>query len=238
MMVPVGRLTIVRTFSKSDLVRAMSFVSIPALLAPCWTNRGGLIVGYLHWRVIFFVNIRLGFWVCHGLPASSDYHEEHRNPLDVGGLICLGLHCAAFLCAGGFWEHTLTARKCWLAWRLQPFFWRATVCTRREPGFPCWRLTLFRIRTFRSAVNGNFLTALALAGIPFLFPLLYQVGSALLHSVRPADDAAGHRSDEPEDDDTRNSGEGWIPGVLISNTLLIGLLIFVFSSIGMSTLFG
>jgi len=57
MMVPVGRLTIVRTFSKSDLVRAMSFVPIPALIGPMLGPiAGGLIVGYLHWRVIFFVN--------------------------------------------------------------------------------------------------------------------------------------------------------------------------------------
>jgi hypothetical protein len=75
------------------------------------------------------------------------------------------------------------------------------------------RLTLFRIRTFRSSVNGNFLTRLGIGGIPFLFPLLYQVGLGLdSDSIRSADDAAGHRGDEPEDDDALDSGEGWIPG--------------------------
>src|ERR1700732_4549186 len=64
MMVPVGRLTLVRTFPKSELVRAMSFVSIPALIAPMLGPiAGGLIVGYLHWRFIFFVKISIGF-VC------------------------------------------------------------------------------------------------------------------------------------------------------------------------------
>ena len=58
MMVPVGRLTLVRTFAKSDLLRTMSFVSIPALVAPMLGPiAGGLIVRYLHWRVIFFLNI-------------------------------------------------------------------------------------------------------------------------------------------------------------------------------------
>src|SRR6266403_1071136 len=53
MMVPVGRLTLVRTFAKSDLLRTMSFVSIPARVAPMLGPiAGGLIVGYLHWRVI------------------------------------------------------------------------------------------------------------------------------------------------------------------------------------------
>src|SRR6201985_1706911 len=56
MMVPVGRLTLVRTFAKSDLLRAMSFVSIPALIAPMLGPiAGGMIVRYLQWRFIFFV---------------------------------------------------------------------------------------------------------------------------------------------------------------------------------------
>src|ERR1700721_270592 len=61
MMVPVGRMTLVRTFSKAGLLRAMSFVSIPALVAPrLGPIAGGLIVAYLHWRFIFFVNIPIG----------------------------------------------------------------------------------------------------------------------------------------------------------------------------------
>ena len=60
-MVPVGRLTIVRTFAKSELVRAMSAVAIPGLIGPMLGPvAGGLIVGYFHWRVIFFVNIPIG----------------------------------------------------------------------------------------------------------------------------------------------------------------------------------
>src|SRR5580692_11273254 len=58
MMVPVGRLTLVRTFAKSELIRAMSFVSIPALIGPMLGPlAGGVIVRYFHWRAIFFVNI-------------------------------------------------------------------------------------------------------------------------------------------------------------------------------------
>src|SRR6202162_1239864 len=56
MMVPVGRLTLVRTFDKAELVRAMSFVSIPALVGPMLGPiAGGLIVGFFHWRIIFFL---------------------------------------------------------------------------------------------------------------------------------------------------------------------------------------
>ena len=58
MMVPVGRLTLVRTFAKSELVRAMSFVAVPALIGPMLGPiAGGLIVAYLNWRFVFFVNL-------------------------------------------------------------------------------------------------------------------------------------------------------------------------------------
>src|ERR1051325_8712490 len=61
MMVPVGRLTMVRTFAKSELIRAMSFVAIPGLIGPMLGPiAGGLIVGYFHWRVIFFVTLPIG----------------------------------------------------------------------------------------------------------------------------------------------------------------------------------
>src|ERR1700690_4493505 len=92
LMVPVGRLTIVRTFERSELVRAMSFVSIPALIGPMLGPvAGGLIVGYFHWRVIFFVNLPIGLLglalVFRRLP---DYRSERVDKLDVLGGILFG----------------------------------------------------------------------------------------------------------------------------------------------------
>ena len=88
-MVPVGRLTIVRTFAKSELIRAMSFVAIPGLIGPMLGPiAGGLIVGYLHWRVIFFINLPVGllglYLVYRLLP---DYRKEQSHPLDTVGLV-------------------------------------------------------------------------------------------------------------------------------------------------------
>src|ERR1700727_254324 len=92
MMVPVGRLTLVRTFAKADLLRAMSFVSIPALIAPMLGPiAGGLIVASLHWRFIFFLNIPIGLagliLVYLYLP---DFSEKDVKPLDLVGLILFG----------------------------------------------------------------------------------------------------------------------------------------------------
>src|SRR5271169_1708192 len=110
MMVPVGRLTMVRTFAKSELIRAMSFVAIPGLIGPMLGPiAGGLIVGYFHWRVIFFVNIPMGllglYMVYRHLP---DYRED-SHPLDVLGLILFGSGIALLsYVLEVFGEHTLS----------------------------------------------------------------------------------------------------------------------------------
>src|SRR6201998_3236523 len=88
MMVPVGRLTLVRSFAKSELIRAMSFVAIPSLIGPMvGPLAGGLILAYLNWRVIFFVILPIGIagliLVYLHLP---DYREENTKPLDILGL--------------------------------------------------------------------------------------------------------------------------------------------------------
>ena len=80
---------VICSFSESELVRVMSFVSIPALVGPMLVPvAGGLIVRYLHWRVIFFVNLSIGIlglvMVYLHLP---DYREEKTPPLDLVGLI-------------------------------------------------------------------------------------------------------------------------------------------------------
>src|ERR1700720_592839 len=114
MMVPVGRLTLVRTFAKSDLLRAMSFVSIPALVAPMLGPiAGGLIVAYLHWRFIFFVNIPIGLaglvLVYLYLP---DYREKETHPLDVVGLILFGGGIALLsYVLEVFGDHSLSVRE-------------------------------------------------------------------------------------------------------------------------------
>ncbi len=114
MMVPVGRLTMVRTFAKSELIRAMSFVAVPALVGPMLGPvAGGLIVGFLHWRMIFFINLPIGllglYFIYRHLP---DYREERIEQLDVIGLILFGSGVALLsYVLEVFGEHTLSGRE-------------------------------------------------------------------------------------------------------------------------------
>ena len=89
MMMPVGRLAIIRTFPKSELLMAMNFVIIPALIGPLLgPTVGGLIVHWLSWREIFFVNVPVGlaalFLINRHMP---DYRGDAPRPLEFTGLI-------------------------------------------------------------------------------------------------------------------------------------------------------
>ena len=238
MMVPVGRLTLVRTFAKSELVRAMSFVSIPALIAPMLGPiAGGLIVGYLHWRVIFFVNIPIGliglFLVYLHLP---DY-REHTNPLDVTGLILFGSGVALLsYVLEVFGEHTLSAREILGLLVLSILLLAGYGFHAIKAAHPLLQLTLFRIRTFRAAVVGSFVTRLGIGGIPFLFPLLYQVGlgfTPIQSGLLMIPQAIAAMSLKPAM--PRILARFGYRAVLVSNTLLMGLQTLLFATIGKGT---
>ena len=239
MMMPVGRMTLARTYGKADLVRAMSFVSIPSLVGPMiGPVAGGLIISYLHWSVVFFVNIPVGllglYFVRRYLP---DYREQQTHPLDIAGLVLFGGGIALLsYVLEVFGENTLTGPEmlgllALAAALLTGYGIRATLTA-----FPLLNLGLFRIRTFRAAVSGGFFTRLGLGGIPFLFPLLYQIGLGLspiqsgllvlpqaiasigLKTLMPAILARlGYRN------------------VLVGNTIVVGLLIMSFATVGIDT---
>jgi len=239
MMVPVGRLTLLRTFAKSELVRAMSFVAIPGLIGPMLGPiAGGLIVAYFHWRVIFFVNIPIGlaglYMVYLHLP---DYREQHTNPLDVAGLLLFGSGIGLLsYVLEVFGEHTLGGSEILGMLAVSALLLASYGFRAARTKFPLLRLSLFRIRTFRSAVSGSFFTRLGIGGIPFLFPLLYQVGlgfTPIQSGLLLMPQALAAMSLKP-----------WMPGilarvgyrgVLISNTVILGLLIVLFATIGVGT---
>jgi EmrB/QacA subfamily drug resistance transporter len=239
MMVPVGRLTLVRAFEKSDLVRVMSFVTLPALVGPMLgPMAGGLIVDYLHWRYIFFLNIPIGviglILVYLHLP---DYKAEHSPPLDIVGLILFGSGIGLLsYVLEVFGEHTLSTREILGLLGISFALIAGYILHGSEVKFPLLNLQLFRIRTFRAAVSGGFFTRLGIGGVPFLLPLLYQVGlgftpvqSGLL--IMPQAIASMSMKFYMQKLLTRLGYRS----VLISNTVLIGLLLLSFAAIGLNT---
>ncbi len=239
MMVPVGRLTLVRTFAKSELVRAMSFVAIPGLIGPMLGPiAGGLIVGYLNWRFVFFLNLPIGIagliLVYLHLP---DYRGQDVKSLDIVGLILFGSGVALLsYVLEIFGDHTLSLGEILGLLALSLTLIAGYGLHATKTAFPLLQLSLFRIRTFRASVSGSFFTRLGIGGVPFLLPLLYQVGlgfspvqSGLL--IMPQALAA-------------MSLKVFMPGildrlgyhaVLISNTIIIGLLLMLFATIGAAT---
>ncbi len=239
LMVPVGRLTIVRTFERSELVRAMTFVTIPALIGPMLGPvAGGLIVGYFHWRVIFFVNLPIGLLgLALVFRRFPNYRSDHVDKLDVlGGLLFgCGIGVLSYVLEV-FGEHALGAGAVaglfLLSLVLLASYFRHALLA----AHPLLRLGLFRIRTFRSSIAGSFITRLGAGGIPFLLPLLYQVGlgytavqSGFL--LMPQSVAAlGIRTAMPRI--LRHFG---YRRVLLANTILMGGAIALFATIGAGT---
>jgi EmrB/QacA subfamily drug resistance transporter len=179
MMVPVGRLTLVRAIDKADLIRAMSFVSIPTLVGPMLGPvAGGFLVTYLSWRMIFFVNLpigALGLYLVHRhLP---DYRTPRVAPLDGVGLILFGSGVALLsYVLEVFGEHSLSILEVSGLLGLSLVLLAGYGLHARGLAKPLLDLGLFRLRTFRCSTAGNLVTRIGAGGLPFLLPLLYQVG--------------------------------------------------------------
>ena len=239
MMVPVGRLTLVRTFAKSELIRAMSFVAIPALVGPMLGPiTGGLITGYFHWSVVFFVNIPIGlvglYLVRRHLP---DFREARTPPLDVAGLLLFssGIALLSYVLEV-FGEHGLSDAGILTLLALSAVLLAGYGLHSTHTKYPLLRLTLFKLRTFRAAVSGSFFTRVSIGGIPFLFPLLYQVGLGLtpiqsgLLMMPQAFAAMSLKFTMP-----RILARFGHRAVLVSNTAILGIQILLFATIGPGT---
>ena len=239
LMMPVGRLCIIRTFPKSELLGAMNFVVLPALIGPLLgPTVGGLIVHWLSWREIFFVNVPVGLaaqWLIYRY--MPDYRSDARQPLDIPGLVLFGTGTALLSWVlEVFGEHEMSGitATLWLVAAialLLGYGWHSG----RTP-FPLLRLSLFGVRTFRVSVLGGFVTRLGLGGLPFLLPLLYQVGLGLpswqsgLLMMPTAAAAMCMKLVAP-----RILAQFGYRKVLIVNTLLIGVTISLFSQVQAST---
>lgn len=239
MMMPVGRMSIVRTFPKSELLRAMNFVIIPALLGPLLgPTVGGLIVHWATWREIFFVNVPVGLLALwFGWRHMPDYRSDERRPLDWRGFLLFGTGAALMSwLLEVFGEHGMSLTQAMPPLLISlvlllGYGWHA-----RLSPHPLLSLALFRFRTFRVSVLGGFVTRLGVGGMPFLLPLLYQVGlgypawqSGLL-MMPTALAAMGMKLLS-----SRLLGRFGYRQVLIMNTLLVGVAIASYSLVGPGT---
>ncbi len=235
MMMPVGRLTVIRTFPKSELLAAMNFVIIPALIGPLLgPTVGGLIVHWLPWQAIFFVNVPIGLaaqWMIHR--HMPDYRSDSPRPLDVIGLVLFGSGVALLSwILEIFGEHYLDVTSTTILFIISLALLGAYILHARRTLHPLLQLTLFKTRTFRVSVVGGFITRLGVGGLPFLLPLLYQLGLGLpawqsgLMMMPTAAAAMAMKLIS-----VRVLGHFGYRKVLIVNTVMIGVTISLFSII-------
>lgn len=239
MMTPVGRLAIVRTFPKSELLVAMNFIIIPALIGPLLgPTVGGLIVHWLSWREIFFVNVPMGvvaLLIMHR--HMPDYRGGTQPPLDLVGLALFGGGAALLSwLLEIFGEHSIDVTSGGVLFLLSIGLLAAYGWHARQLAYPLLRLSLFKIRTFRVSVVGGFVTRLGVGGMPLLLPLLFQLGiglppwaSGLL--MMPAA-AAAMTMKFLSAGILRRYG---FRQILIMNTVCMGLVICLFALVGAST---
>ena len=179
MMTPVGRMVVVRTISKRELVKAMAWVTTPALIGPVLGPPvGGLITTYATWHWIFLINVPIGLL---GIVLATRYipdvrAEEHER-FDVVGMILAGLGI------GGMAFGLSVLGLNFLPWFVVvalvfggACFIAAYLAHARRTENPALDLTLFRLPTFFASVVGGFIFRLGLGALPFLLPLMLQIG--------------------------------------------------------------
>jgi Major Facilitator Superfamily len=179
MMVPVGRLVLLRTAAKHELVGAMALLSAPALLGPLLgPPLGGLFVTYLSWRWIFYINLPIGFV---GMALVTLFVPDVRNPgavrLDALGLVLSGVALASLMFGLETTAHGIV--PLWLSLSVLALGILAAVLyavhARMHPA-PLLDMTLMRIPTFMVSVLGGSLFRVGVGAVPFLLPLMLQVG--------------------------------------------------------------
>jgi EmrB/QacA subfamily drug resistance transporter len=182
MMVPVGRLVMLRTVPKSELVRAMSYLTVPALIGPVMgPPLGGFIVTYSSWRWIFFINLPIGLL---GIALATIFIEDVKEgaewPLDVWGLVSAGIGLAALMFGfetagrGVLPDAAVAALLAAGAISLALYAVHA-----RVHAYPIIDLGLLRIPTFATAIVGGSLFRIGIGALPFLLPLMLQLGFGL-----------------------------------------------------------
>ncbi len=182
MMVPVGRLVLLRSVTKAEMVGAMAWLTVPALIGPViGPLLGGFITTYFHWRWIFWINVPIAVL---GLVLATLFIPAGREPrppaFDSSGFLLT----AAGLVGLMFGFETI-GRDIVPAWASALLLGLGTTCIlafvnhATRIAHPVLDLGLLRVPTFRAAIIGGFLFRAGIGALPFLLPLLLQAGFGL-----------------------------------------------------------
>ena len=179
LMMPVGRLAVIKAYPRRELVRVLSFITIPGLIGPLiGPTAGGFLVQYASWHWIFLVNLPvglLGLWLAfRHLP---DFVSSERARLDGPGFLLFGSSMVLLTFAmEGLGElrlpKTLVALLGAAGLLLQVVYWL------RSAGapHPLFHPRIFRVRSFAVGILGNLFSRLGVGGLPFLLSLFLQMG--------------------------------------------------------------
>jgi len=181
MMVPVGRMVVIRAAPKTELVRALAFISIPALVGPMLgPPLGGLIVTYADWRWIFFVNIPIGIL---GVVLATLFIPEIREetpPLDTKGFLLLASGLGGLILGTAMMGRRIAppevAAACIAVGAVTlPLYARHAFSVPR----PLLDLRLLRLKTFEAGIAGGVFFRFGVGASAFLLPLMLQLAFGL-----------------------------------------------------------
>jgi EmrB/QacA subfamily drug resistance transporter len=182
MMTPVGRLVLLRSIDKRALVNAMAWVTVPALVGPViGPPLGGFITTYFSWHWIFLINIPIGLLgIFMALRYIDPIRSENPERFDLYGLVLAGMGL------GGIAFGLSVAGLNLLPWTvvaalvvIGSISMTLYVMHARRTGSPVLDFSLLRLPTLRASIIGGFLFRLGIGALPFLLPLLMQVGFGL-----------------------------------------------------------
>ncbi len=178
MMMPVARLALLRAYPRSELLPVLNFVTMPGLVGPILGPvLGGVLVTWASWHWIFLINIPIGL---AGLFYARKYMPNFTTPrrsFDMGGFFLFGLSLVLFSSGMELFGEKLVASWIALAIILSGIglLWAYVRHARRHPT-PLISLNLFDTRTFSVGIAGNIASRLGTGCVPFLMPLMLQVG--------------------------------------------------------------
>ena len=180
MMVPVGRLAVLRTTEKAALVGAIALLTWPALAAPLFgPPLGGLLTTYATWRWIFYLNVPIGaVAMVLAWRFLPNLHATDRRPFDLPGFLMGGLALAAVMEGMELISAGTAAGAAGLLGAGLVLGWFAVRHARRTP-HPVMALAPLGVPTFAATLTGGTVFRVTIGSIPFILPLLFQIGFGL-----------------------------------------------------------